>query len=150
MERIRCYPNNGSTFYVENYDILNTADLDVTLTIEKSRMTYTVASNTCTTTAFGDYITNFNGTSKSVIDFVNVNSGSTCDITVLFTGNGIPGSSGDIKFALLPTHSSNLDWEISNDEQDRLELDFFTNFEGSAEALFCNDNCTCVAGFDKS
>jgi hypothetical protein len=149
MERLRCYPNSNSTYYNENYDITNTANLDVTLVIEKGRITYTVASNTCTTTAFGDYITNFNGTSKSVIDFVNMNSASTCNISVLFTGNGVPGSTGDIKFALLPTHSSNLNWEISNTEKDRLELDFFTNFEGSSEVLFCNDDCSCVAGFDK-
>lgn len=148
LEEIKCYLPVTSNSYVERYEMDSVSDLKVTLQFEGQNVQYTVASDTCTTSATATYATDFNGTGNGKVDLVKVISGSTCDYTMNFTGNGGGGTTGVIKFALLSTYSSDLDWVVSTDKT-LLYLDFFTDFKGSSEVNYCDEGCTCVGTYQK-
>ena len=105
-----------------------------------------MTSSTCTTSATGNYITDFDGDFDGVVDFVDIVTGSTCDINnITFTGPSGNGN-GDVKFALLPTHSKNLDWKVSADKQN-ITIDYFTSVLGSANGP-CSSGCECRAYYE--
>lgn len=149
LTRLRCYLPVTSNSFTEDYIISSyPTKVTATLSFDAGDIQYTVSGD-CTTSATGTYAADFNGTGKGKVDIVQVLSATTCNVTLPFAGNGGDGANGDVKMALLSTYSSDLEWSISEDRQ-TLELDFFTDFKGSSEVSFCQENCTCKATWEKS
>lgn len=150
LTRLRCFRPVISTSFLEDYIISSyPTQVQATLVFEGGDIQYTVAGD-CTTSATGTYTADFNGTGKGKVDIIKVLSATACSLNLPFSGNGGTGGNGDVKFSLLSTYSSDLDWSISED-RNTLELDFFTDFKGSTGVVnFCEGDCNCIGTWDRS
>lgn len=149
LDILTCYKTNNPNVFIERYQIKDEPNLDVVIEFIGSEISYTVEDTGCTTSATGFYATEFDGSASGVLDFRRVLSAGTCNVTVPFVGNGAPGANGSIKFALLGTTSTNLDWEMNDNTFTRMKLDFFTSFLGSNDGGYCAEECFCIGTFDK-
>ncbi len=139
MNRISCKADENSTTELELYEIDSIAT--IYLTLEDDRVNYT-STGACSTSSAGFYTTNFNGTSTGILDFIDILTGGvTCTETVIDSGNNSVGPTV-IPTTLVDINGKNIAWLVTN-AKDVMELDFFTDFKGSADGDACNATCVC-------
>ncbi|MBD66742.1 MAG: hypothetical protein CME62_16160 [Halobacteriovoraceae bacterium] len=148
LENIFCFTPDNSTNFKERYDFSDSSDVQVVMDLGNGDMQYDMTSSDCTTTAHGNFVTDYEDDFSDELDFFNVVSGSTCDIDVNFVGDDGNGV-GTVKFALLASESKQLTWEV-NEDKDYLSLDFYTGFQGSNLGSYCGNACNCEARFSKN
>ena len=92
------------------------------------------------------YKTDFNGTSKGVVDFYDIITGGT---TCFETINEIKtGTDQSVRTTLDGTFSEDMDWKVSEDRS-TLYLTYPNGLEGSSETTGCALSCYCRAKFDR-
>lgn len=141
LTRIGCYVSSSTDSEIETYEISNVSD--ISFSVVGSQFEYT-SKGTCTTSSFGRYNTDFDGTGIGSVSFYNVvTGGTTCTETVQDSGtSGVPDQTITTTF----TNANNLRW-VYSELNSTLEIEFFANFKGSGEQSTCNSNCFCTALF---
>ena len=143
LEGLTCFDSEDKNVELESYDV--DAVADVSIIFAGNKITYEVVS-TCTTSAVGQYRTDFNGDSLGEVDFFDLITGSTCDVDIADIGPNTVGTIS-VNLALLQSRSNALDWIVDGDS---LELELGTLFVGSTAVTGCLSNCYCVGSYSQS
>lgn len=144
LDKVQCGDEFDLTVETELY-YFESNSIDVGLTFDGSRLSYKSIGD-CTTTSTGIYKTDFNGTSKGVVDFYDIITGGT---TCFETINEIKtGTDQSVRTTLDGTFSEDMDWKVSEDRS-TLYLTYPNGLEGSSETTGCALSCYCRAKFDR-
>lgn len=142
LSNISCYNNQNESTIFEDYDMTSH---NIKFIFDGTSFSYEVNSALCTSTSYGRYSTNFNGTSTGELDLINIISSGTCDVTQSDDG---PNSVGvtTITTEVLPSTSDDLFWLVNGDS---LEFEFGTGFRGSSNNPGCQGLCFCKGFYTK-
>ena len=143
LERVSCALTESSGLEIERYDMNNSVEM--TLRFDGQFIDYSSVGR-CTTTSIGKYKTEFDGTSKGVLDFYDVLTGSdTCTEPIFDSGTSLVGEQ-EIPTTMINKNTQSLSWIYSKDSKS-LEMEYFSDFKGSEEQIACSANCYCSAIF---
>lgn len=136
VNKLVCY--NKADFTVAKEEYLITSTDAPTLEFKSVDFSYSVStSQPCISSAYGAYTTDFDGSGRGVVEFVNVNTSVACNLLL----NDIRGSGGtvSIPLSLVVLSAKNLNWVR---QEQTLELEAFTSFKGSSTSS-CLSECEC-------
>ena len=142
LNRVDCY-RNGINY--ETYFLNQDPNVIVQFRFENKTFVYTATDGSqCNLNMNGQYSTQFSSQSEGTARLFNLVGTSTCNI-VLDEGAGVANNEL-VPFALLEIFSSNLSFDFNSNS---VEVDFPTNYDGSATAGFCENACTCSVTMTK-
>lgn len=145
MKEINCY-NSSRTDILEKYVL--PSDVSSEMQFDANDFNYSLTSDTCSTSAVGDYETTFDGDLEDRMDFGSVLSGENCQIDITDTGPSTIGLT-TIPFDLYAPAAKDLFWELDDaNDTEVLELEIFTNFNGSTNVNGCAGECICLIEYE--
>lgn len=147
MDKIVCY-SSGLTTIIEQYEL--TSDMSAQVDFQRADFSYSLSSNTCSTSATALYVTEFEGDRRDTLLLKDVISGQACSINLNDSGPNATGTV-DVVFDLYAPNAKDLYWNIDTiNEVDVLSLQMFTTFQGSSSAGGCGSKpCTCLIDYKK-
>lgn len=145
LSAIECYYPDLRGSKLETYPKNANDVVEVNLTSRQFTYSVTeVGGGSCSTTASGNYVINYNSADDGTLDYSSVINGLTCSISIAENG-GAGTVAVPFGFITSVSNTSGLSWKVDNS---KLYIEVSTGFKGSDNiANYCLGRCECFGVF---